>query len=133
MIRIVIIILLFSFRVYSQDSLYTRYVINSLCSEKYHGRGYVKQGDKKAATFIYSELKSFNIPSKKQEFRFPVNTFPKFMDVMIDGKALVAGKDYIVHPASGSIHKKFSIEKTDSSGILQAYIIISQYKIFESV
>lgn len=35
---------------HGQDSLYAREVIKELTSEKYNGRGYVKEGDKKSSS-----------------------------------------------------------------------------------
>lgn len=102
---------------YSQDSIYTRTVINTLSSNSYYGRGYVKQGDAKAAQFIADEFKKFNLspltPDYFQPFDFPVNTFPSHMKVCIDGKELIPGKDYIVHPASASAKGKYEIFNAD--------------------
>lgn len=96
----------------AQDTTYARQVIHKLCSEKFSGRGYVNDGDKKAAKFIADEFKRMNIAKPGsdyfQEFNFRVNTFPSKMEVKIDRKELVAGKDFIVHPASSSAKSKYT-------------------------
>ena len=101
----------------AQDSIYTRSVINTLSSNSYYGRGYVKQGDAKAARFIADEFKKFKLspltPGYFQPFDFPVNTFPSSMKVCIDGKKLIPGKDYIVHPASASAKGSYKIFNAD--------------------
>ena len=103
-----------------QDSLYTREIIKTLCSEKYHGRGYVKSGDKKTAVFIEKEfkrngLKPFPFSGYRQYFSFSVNTFPSKMEVKIDGKLLAAGIDYIVHPGSPTIKGTFKVLRVNKS------------------
>lgn len=86
---------------HAQDTLYARNVINKLCSPKYKGRGYVGNGDKKAANYIQSQFKAIGLKkvkgSYRQEFTFPVNTFPKKVVVKYNGKLLVAGSDYIIN------------------------------------
>ncbi len=98
---------------FAQDSLYTRSVINTLTSKAYHGRGYVKNGDIKAALFIADEFKGLNLlpltENYFQPFDFPVNTFPSQMKVCVDGKKLIPGRDYIVHPSSATAKGKFKI------------------------
>jgi aminopeptidase YwaD len=107
---------------YSQDSLYARKIINTLTSDKYHGRGYVKKGDAKAAGFIASEYKRFNLqPLNKnyfQKFSFDVNTFPSAMQIMADGKLLKPGRDYIVYPSSSTVYGNYSIQDVDSAATM---------------
>ena len=97
----------------AQDSLYARSVINTLTSNSYYGRGYVKQGDAKAAQFIADEFKRWKLvpltDNYFQPFSFPVNTFPSRMKVCVDDKALIPGRDYIVHPSSASARGTYKI------------------------
>lgn len=85
----------------AQDTAYARKILNELCSKKYKGRGYVGNGDKKAAGFIQGEFKKIGLAKVKgsytQKFTFSVNTFPKKVVVKYNGKILVAGKDYLVN------------------------------------
>ncbi len=100
--------LLFIFIVFStyskaQDTVYARKIIADLCSPKMAGRGYVNNGDKKAAKYIQKEfvklgLKKANSKSYFQPFSFPVNTFPKTVEVEYNGKKLIAGVDFIINP-----------------------------------
>jgi aminopeptidase YwaD len=95
----------------AQDIDYARKTINTLCSPKYNGRGYVKNGDAKAAAFIYKELKKLKgVEVQYQAFAFPVNTFPGKMKVKVDEQTLEPGIDYIVDPACPSIKGKYDIK-----------------------
>lgn len=113
-----------------QDSLYAREVIKELTSEKYNGRGYVKEGDKKAATYIAAEFKKHGLQplgSKNyfQEFGFPVNTFPSCMEVSINGTTLQAGKDFIVDPGMKKTTGKYDIVRIEKNMVLYSKAEIS--------
>jgi len=88
---------------YSQDSVYARKIINNLCSETFKGRGYVGKGDAKASKYIASQFKLLGLQAVDntyfQKFSFPVNTFPKEVQVIYNGKLLTAGVDYLIDPA----------------------------------
>lgn len=103
-----------SVEIIAQDSLYTRSIIKTLCSDHFHGRGYVKEGDHIAANFIKNEfvkngLSTLSLDGYFQNFSFPVNTFPSKMEVKINSTSLEPGKDFIVQPESPSIKGKFDV------------------------
>ena len=83
-----------------------RSITRELCSAKYFGRGYVKQGDSLAAEFVATEFSKRGLKKIKgsyfQKFYFDVNTFPSEMELSINGRKLVPGKDFMVDPSSGS-------------------------------
>lgn len=111
--------LLSGFPVNAQDSLYARNVIKKLTSSAFHGRGYVKNGDAKAAKFIASEFSRMHLQKTGinyyQNFSFGVNTFPAYMKVAIDGETLIPGADYIVFPSSSSAKIDYNIIYCDSA------------------
>ena len=116
-----IIFILFSFlfvNAYSQDTTYARQVIKKLTSKELFGRGYVKDGVNKAASYISKELKTIGLSkfgkSYSQIYEFPVNTFPGTMSVVLDGKTLVPGTHYLVYPSAERIKGGFQLFKTDS-------------------
>jgi aminopeptidase YwaD len=83
------------------------------------GRGYVKNGMKHAADFIVSEIKKTKAAplfqnQYEQVFFHPVNTFPKNVRLMLNGKALVPGKDFLVDPESPALKGRFKLKKRDS-------------------
>ena len=88
-------------------------IVNDLTAAEMHGRGYVNEGDRLAAHYIVQELQRYGVSCYKegyeQGFQFPVNTFPGEMSIIVDGKVLTPGVDYIVHPASGGVQNNFEV------------------------
>ncbi|MCX2433320.1 M28 family metallopeptidase [Pedobacter sp. GR22-10] len=103
---------------FAQDSLYVRKMVNTLASASFWGRGYTKDGMKKTADFLSAAYKNIGLlpmgTDFKQEFAYPVNTFPGKMFVAINGKKLMPGRDFIVNNESAGIRQKGSLEKVDS-------------------
>lgn len=79
--------------------------VKELSSSTYMGRGYINDGAIRAAERIQSEFQTLGVQplydSYFQEFRHTVNTFPKTPEFFCDSN-WVAGRDFIVHPMSGS-------------------------------
>ena len=94
-------------------------VVETLSLPFFGGRGYVNAGDSLAAEFVAKEFKIAKLKSYSdsyfQPFSFPVNTFPDRVSVKVNGKSLIAGKDYILDPASPSLKGKFKMLQLDSS------------------
>ena len=107
----------FSFFVAKTQNLeYARNCVNELTSTKYHGRGYVKDGSNKAASFLYDEFLKYSTNKPYlQSFSFPVNTFPGKLKVVINGNKLTPGKDYIIGTACPTVNGEFTIYKIDKS------------------
>ncbi len=104
---------------HSQDMAFARKLVDTLTSPYFWGRGYTKDGMKKAGSFIAEQYKLFGlqpIDSKdfRQEFSYPVNTFPGRMELKINNKKLVAGENFIVLPESGKIHASGILKQKDS-------------------
>jgi Iap family predicted aminopeptidase len=112
------LLLFFSFICFAQDSVYVRKTISTLTSKTFWGRGYTKNGMSKAADFISAEYKSIGLTPigdhYKQIFSFPVNTFPGKMDVTVNGKKLVPGKDFIVNNESKGLQLNSTLKQIDS-------------------
>lgn len=113
---IVFALFIFSFNFsYSQNRNYAQFLIDTLSSKTFSGRGYVNNGDQKAAQFIATQfnklgLKAFENSDYMHNFTFPVVVFSKKCKVTIDGKTLLEGKDYLINPSSPSINKKLKIK-----------------------
>jgi Zn-dependent M28 family amino/carboxypeptidase len=103
---------------YSQDTAYARKVIKKLTSKEFLGRGYVKDGVNKAATYISKELKTIGLEkfgnSFEQPYSFPVNTYPGKMSVTLDGRLLTPGKHYLINPLARSTKRSYTLVKRDS-------------------
>ena len=125
----------------SQDMAFARKLVDTLTSPYFWGRGYTKDGMKKAGSFIAEQYKSFGllpIASKdfKQMFSYPANTFPGRMELKINGHQLVAGKDFIVLPESGKIHANGILKQKDSANYVNQnyrFIVNLQDKLTWSV
>lgn len=117
--RFLLALLFFSYFTNAQDSLYARKVIKTLTSEKFKGRGYVKNGVNKASDYIVKEIINFKAKpifnsSYVQPYSHPVNTFPKKVQVKVNGKELIAGRDFIIDPECPTIKGKYVFSKKDS-------------------
>lgn len=104
---------------HAQDIAFARKMVDTLASPYFWGRGYTNDGMKKAGDFIAAQFQSYGVQPMDgknflQEFSYPVNTFPGKMDVAINGKQLVPGKDFIVGDFSRGVSGRGSLEQTDS-------------------
>jgi aminopeptidase YwaD len=102
----------------AQDINRVRKYLKVLCAPEMGGRGYVGQGDKKAAEFLRKEFKKNGLQAFKgsyfQFFNFDINTFPGKVVLKDDFKTLVTGKDYIVNPISGSGKGSYPVKYLDT-------------------
>jgi aminopeptidase YwaD len=104
----------------AQEIPAARLSISTLTSPKLWGRGYTRDGMQKAGDYISSEFKKAGLQPMagkdfRQQFSYPVNTFPGKMEVIINGQKLIPGKDFIIGPASlGQKNKKVHPVQTDS-------------------
>jgi hypothetical protein len=105
----------------AQNIEYVRAMLKTLCSPEFSGRGYVNDGDKKAAEFIADEFTKSHLQHFGQDyfqpFGFPVITFPGHVDLSIDGLDLAAGYDFIVNAGCREVKGSFSILYVDSETI----------------
>ena len=87
--------------------------LDVLCSDSLAGRGYVHNGDKKAAAYIHKEFETYGLSRiKKQKFSVSVNVFPDTihlysLDRNDKTHEPILGKDYVVSPSSKSINTDF--------------------------
>lgn len=116
---LLIILLLITRALTAQDLNYAHSLIDQLTAKEMWGRGYTNKGMKLAADFISSNYKAYGLkPLNGQEylqtFYYPVNTFPGKMDVNINGKDLIPGKDFIVIPSSSGKVVTGTLRQQDS-------------------
>ncbi|HEX3383536.1 MAG TPA: M28 family peptidase [Mucilaginibacter sp.] len=103
----------------AQDSLFARRLVDTLSSSYFWGRGYTNDGMGKAANFISTEFKSYGLEPLNgreylQPFTFNVNTFPGPMNVSLDGKQLIPGKDFIIGVESRGVKCSGNLVRSDS-------------------
>lgn len=117
---VVLPLLFLCFHSFSQELSFGRKIVDTLTSPLFWGRGYTKDGMKKAADYLSAQFQSYGIKPMKgndffQPFSYPVNTFPGKMEVSINGKDLIPGKDFIVAAESRGIKAKGDLRRADST------------------
>ena len=110
---IIAIFFLLGLLVSAQNVDYARFCLEKLTSKNFHGRGYVKDGDLKAAKFISRELeknglKFFN-DNYFQSYNFSVNTFPDKVKVTVGKDQLIPGRDYVISSSNISVKGTFKL------------------------
>ncbi|MBK8927919.1 MAG: M28 family peptidase [Crocinitomicaceae bacterium] len=105
---------------------YARQILDSLCSPRYDGRGYVNEGDVRSANFLVNELQRIGVSTYKkfpfeQTYQFNVNTFPYPISVVLDEDTLVPGVDYILDPSSGTAAGEFELVEINSKTLKEIY------------
>ena len=103
----------------AQNITIAKQIIDTLTSTTMWGRGYTNNGNKKAADFLRNYYKSAGLTALDgkdyfQYLSYPVNTFPKNMELTINGKVLQPGVDFIVSPESRGIKSKGDLIQKDS-------------------
>ncbi|PST84930.1 aminopeptidase [Pedobacter yulinensis] len=104
----------------AQDRAFTEANLKQLSSAAFWGRGYTRDGMKKAAGFLALQLKTaglkaLNGDSYLQEFTYPVNTFPGKMHLTLNGQSLRPGVDFLVGNESiGQRLNNEALSKKDS-------------------
>ena len=102
----------------AQDSAYAHKIIDTLTSPYFFGRGYVNNGDTKAAAYVADRFYQYHLSAYHggffQSFMMDVNTFPGKMMMKLDDKILTTGKDYIVSAESKVKIGKFKLVKIES-------------------
>lgn len=121
----------FQFACFSQDLQYARSIVDTLASSM-SGRGYVRNGDGKAADYIVNEFKKMGLKSYPksylQEFTTPVNTFPGAMHLIINGKTLNPGEDFLIDPTSPAVEGNFEAVSLSAEDFLDEGQLIFKLK-----
>jgi hypothetical protein len=89
----------------AQDMVRARQTVAELAAPGLHGRGYVAEGDKRAAEYLRQRFQALGLqpltPGYFQPFTLDVNTFPGRLSLQIGKRQLVPGTDFIAEPGSG--------------------------------
>lgn len=94
----------------------------TLSDRSFFGRGYVKSGDSLAAAYITDEFKRLGVQplgkSYFQSFDFRVNTFPTDIQLIINGRELQLGKEYIPNEESGAFSGEWKFRTITVSDLI---------------
>jgi hypothetical protein len=109
------------FIVFSQDAGYVKYLVDTLSAPGMYGRGYVNDGDRIAASFIESEFRRLGLKSFGNEylqpFSMPINTFPDTLEVLLDGKKLIPGEDFVLLSNSPSVNDLYDLVWSEKDSV----------------
>jgi aminopeptidase YwaD len=116
---LIIYCFLFFWSVAHAQQEFARSFVDVFASDEFHGRGYVNNGNEKAAKYLAEQYTRFGLQpigsSYFQTFGINVNTFPFPTVVAVADSVLKEGVDYIVDPYSGSSSGTFSCFYVDFS------------------
>ncbi|MDA3820459.1 MAG: M28 family peptidase [Candidatus Delongbacteria bacterium] len=117
--KLIILMLIFPFIAAAQVSDYALEVMAELSDTAYHGRGYYEQGDLKAARYIGAEYEKHGLQQWDhtwfQHYSLPVNTFQGDNELIIDGKTMQPGTDYVLRSYSSGIEGEYEIYVVDTT------------------
>lgn len=114
--RIVLCLLLLGSNTLSAQDLprYKR-MVRQLSSSKYQGRGYAREGVRKASRYIVKEFQKSGVDEiMYQPFTLDINTFPGRMELSVDGQRLKAGRDFTVREYCPGVHGAFRLYHIDT-------------------
>lgn len=90
----------------AQDMPRVRQTLDTLTSATMHGRGYIQEGDAKAASYIRDRFRQMELKPLNnayfQPFGFQVNTIVKTPQLQVAGQVLTPGQDFVANAASAS-------------------------------
>lgn len=98
------LVFIVSFTGFAQQD-FAKSFVNVFASDEFLGRGYVDNGNEKAAQYLADQFSRFKVKPYAhtyfQKFAINVNTFPKPILFAVGDSALKEGVDFIVDPYSG--------------------------------
>lgn len=99
----------------AQDLPRYKRVIRQLSSSKFQGRGYAREGVRKAGSYIVKEFQKSGVDEViYQPFTLDINTFPGRMQLTVDGKRLKAGRDFTVREYNPGTDGEFQLYHIDT-------------------
>lgn len=99
----------------AQDMAAYKSIVRELSSEKYNGRGYAGKGVVKAANYIENKFKEAGADQVVlQPFTLDINTFPKAMEIWVDGHRLAAGSEFVLREYSPGVRGRFPLYYIDT-------------------
>ena len=112
---VMLLLAAFAVQLNAQDLAHYKKIVKELSSAKYQGRGYACDGANKAGKYLEKEFAKAGADDVIcQPFKLDINTFPGKMDVIIDGKKMVPGKDFTVREFNPSLKGEFKIYYIDT-------------------
>lgn len=108
----------------SQDMTRVRATIVKLASRGLHGRGYVQQGEHRAAAYLRGRLRQLGLqplaPDYTQPFELDVNTFPGRLKLRVRTSDRPGSSDLVLQPGADFIAAPDSPATAELSGAISA-------------
>ena len=99
----------------AQDLARYKDVVKTLSSKKYQGRGYARGGANKAGRYLYRQLQKAGMDElTTQPFKIDINTFPGRAAMSVDGKSLIAGREFSPREYSPGTKGEFPLYFVDT-------------------
>ena len=99
----------------AQDLPRYRKMVKQLSSAKYQGRGYARDGVRKAGQYIVREFRKSGVEAVTlQPLTLDINTFCGKMEMWADGRKLKAGYDFSMREYSPGVHGEFPVYHVDT-------------------
>ena len=118
----IVFFLLMIGQLHAQDLNYARRVVDTLASDHMKGRGYVGDGVGLAADYIAREFDRLGLQKLGkqyfQEFTSSVNSFPKDMELVVNGKPLIPGRDFLIEAGSPGLSGTYTTLTLDYADLL---------------
>lgn len=90
-------------------------IVRELGSARFQGRGYAKDGVKKASRFLANEFRKAGADDVGiQPFSIDINTFPGKMKMSVDGRRLKPGDDFSMREFSPGVRGKYKLYFIDT-------------------
>jgi aminopeptidase YwaD len=123
--KLFLVSLFFLNTIKAQTLTYNKYIVDTLTSSKFWGRGYTKNGMQLAADFLATEFKAIGVAPLKgksyfQKFSYSANSFPGKMEIILDGKKLLPGIDFLVATESMGKSCTANLVQKDSATYIDA-------------
>ena len=99
----------------AQDEQHFRKVVDELSSSRFQGRGYVRDGVRKAGKYIAREFGKAGVDEVMlQPYTLDINTFPGKMKLEADGRKLTPGADFVMREYSPGFKGSGSLYRIDT-------------------
>ena len=100
----------------AQDLNHYKQIVKELSSAKYQGRGYAYDGANKAGKYLQKEFEKTGADEVIcQPFKLSINTFPKKMEMSVDGRTLIPGVDFSMREYSPGVHGTYKLYYVDTN------------------
>ena len=99
----------------AQDLPRFKKIVRELSSSKYQGRGYARNGVRKAGKYLAAEYEKSGVDEVAfQPFTLDINTFNGKMQMWADGRKLKAGFDFSMREYSPGVVGEFPVYHVDT-------------------